>query len=203
MAMLQISTPLRWPDFITPTERMYRLNHPQLQMNMQETEAVAFVEDEINRTYAITSASLSCDAENITSTAPTHYLTKNTGAALEIVLESGRYVIACDRWVNLAHNIYSLHLVVKHFRTLEEAGIGSLPFLLQPFRKAGAAAAQAKEAEMLGMKDWQKVLGLGPTTTLEIANAAYRVIAKNIAESDPEGLRQLNIAIQQARQELS
>lgn len=196
---MQITSPLKWPGFLAPTERLAKQNNPQFQMNMQERDAVIFVEDEVNRTPQVISAVLSCDAININSTAPTQYLSKNTGAALEITLESGRFQIGCDRWNSLAHNIYVLHLALRYFRQLEEWGVAPLTQSLSSFRISSSAGSQAAAAEALGLKEWQIVLGLGPTATLDDANAIYRNRAKLIGESNPQELLKLNTAIQQAR----
>jgi hypothetical protein len=202
MTILQIISPLDWLAHLPKTDRIVRQVNPQFQLNMQEREAIAFVEDEISRTSQVTSAVLSCDAVNVGSTLPTQYLSKDTGAALRLTIEETRFHLCCDRWQSLAHNIYALHLGVRYYRQLAEWGLGTMPLLMAGFREnanhAGVSSSAFAEAE-----EWQKFLGLGPTATLEDANTLYRLRAKNIGEENPEQLRTLNIAIQQARQALS
>jgi hypothetical protein len=202
MAQLQIASRLNWPDFILPTERLTRQMNPQFQLQMQEHEALAFLEDELDRTPQVLSASLSCDAENINSTIPTHYLSKNTGASLRLNLDDGnKYFLCCDRWQMLAHNIYALHLGLRYYRQLSEWGLGSMYLLLSGLKDRGGATATSQTADST-LTDWQKTLGIGPTATLEDANTLYRLRAKVVGEDHPDTLRTLNIAIQEARRVL-
>lgn len=202
MALLQVSSPLNWPTHIPQTERILRQVYPQFQLNMQEREAVIFIEDELERTPQVTSAVLTCDAVNVNSTVATQYLSKNTGAALRLTIDDTRFHLCCDRWQSLAHNIYALHLGLRYYRQLSEWGLGSMPLLLGGLRE-GITQASTSATSSSTVMEWQRILGLGPTATLEDANALYRVRAKTIGENNPEELRTLNIAIQQARQSLS
>ncbi len=202
MSQLQITSPLKWPGHATTTDRLLRQINPQFQLNMKESEALSFIEDEIARTPEIISAVLSCDAVNLNSTMPTQYLSKNPGAALRINLENSRHHLCCDRWQSLAHNIYALHLGIRYFRQLADWGLGSLSVLMGGLcEKENIINGSASDFSSL--TEWQIVLGLGPSATLDDANALYRIRAKSIGESDPAKLQQLNLAIQQAREVLA
>lgn len=204
MAILQIASSLNWPAHIPVTDRLLRQVNPQFQFNMSEQEAVMFVEDELARTPQVTAAVLTCDAMNVNSSLPTQYLSKNTGASLRLTIDDIRFYLCCDRWQGLAHNIYALHLGLRYYRQLSEWGLGSLSLLMGGLRENALHNGMASASSAPGtVMEWQRVLGLGPTATLEDANSLYRVRAKAIGENDPELLRALNIAIQQARESLS
>mgnify|MGYP000674798504 CR=1 FL=1 len=204
MTTLQIDSPLKWPAHILPTERLKRSINGKFSVGMKEPEALGFLQDEISRTPLITSAKLSCDALNINSPMPTKYLSKNPGVALSLRFENDKTTLCCDKWQSIAHNIYALHLAIRQFRQISEWGIGNLPILLKgfsdnigenhqtPSNRAGANAP-------VGTLPWQQLLGLSSHATLEDANAIYRSRAKLIAETDPEALQNLNIAIASAR----
>lgn len=203
MPELQFDSPLKWPAHILQTDRLKRGVNSQFKMGMGEQEAVTFLQDEVNRTPEIYSAKLTCNALHINSPMPTQYISKHPGASLVLRLENQAFTLCCDKWQTLAHNIYALHLAVRQFRQIAEWGVGSLPVLLQGFSESfGATAAAASPSSFGssgGMAGWQQVLGLGANATLEDANAVYRTRAKAIAESDPEALQALNLAIQEAR----
>lgn len=203
MAILQISSPLHWPAQFVATDRILRQVNPQFQLNMPEREAIAFLEDEVSRTPQVTSANLSCDAANVNSTLPTQYLSKNTGASLKLTIDDAHYYLCCDKWQSLAHNIYALHLGLRYVRQLSEWGLGSLPLILNGMRHGAQVVGAVQLSGSSGGGDWQAILGLGPTSTLEDANVLYRVRAKSIGENNPEQLRALNMAIQQARESLT
>ena len=203
MTELQHDSPLKWPAHIMQTERLRRgINH-SFSQGMQEMEAIGFLQDEVSRTPSITSAKLTCNAMNLISPMPTQYLSKHPGASVVLKVEGQVATICCDKWQSLAHNIYALHLAIRHFRQLTEYGIGSLPVLLNGFTEAGVGAATSAASPPVGGNaangSWQQVLGLGASSTLDDANAIYRARAKQVGENDPEALQILNLAIQEAR----
>lgn len=202
MAQLQVTSPLQWPSFAIPTERLARQINPQFQLQMKENEALAYLEDELDRMPQILSASLSCDAINVNSTMPTQYLTKNPGAALRFMVEDARYHLCCDRWQSLPHNIYVLHLGLRYFRQLSDWGLGSLPVLLGGLRDQASGVQFTGGANDSNLEEWQLALGIGPTATLEEANALYRIRAKTAGDGNTDQLQKLNLAIQQARKVL-
>lgn len=197
MTELQHDSPLKWPAHILQTERLRRSVNPQFQRDMKETDAIAFLEDEVTRTPEITSAKLTCDAMNINSPMPTQYLSKHPGASIILKVEGQQSIICCDKWQTLAHNIYALHLAIRQFRQISEWGIGTLPILLNGFTESIASSTGATSGAASGT--WQQVLGLAPTATLDDANAVYRNRAKVVGTEDPTSLQALNLAIAQAR----
>lgn len=207
MTELQHDSPLKWPMHILPTERLKRgINH-QFQQGMSESDAIAYLQDEVTQTAAISSAKLTCNAMQLNSTMPTKYLSKNLGASVILRIDNQQAILCCDKWQSLAHNIYALHLAVRQFRQISDWGVGSLPVLLHGFSEnaagASAASAGAPTPPSANGVNWQKTLGLGANATLEDANAVYRARAKAIGENDPDALQDLNLAIQEARRQFS
>jgi hypothetical protein len=202
--MLQIKTPLEWPESVAPTERLMRTMSDKFPQDMTEHSAVVYLEDEINGMMGVDSATLSADALNINSSLPTQYLSNNTGACLKLNIRGHAYFLACDKWQKLAHNLYVLHLALRHLKQIEAWGLGDMQRLMAGFSRQFGAQAQASggETDGEGADSWQAILGLGPTATLEDANTIYRHRAMKIGESDPEALQRLNLAIQQAREAL-
>lgn len=203
MAVLQIKTPLEWPENKPKTDRLMRIMNDKFPQDLTEHHAVVYLEDEINGMQGVQSASLSADATNLNSTLPTQYLSHDVGVCLKLNLTQGTYYLACDKWQKLSHNLYVLHLTLRHLKQLEFWGLGELPTLMAAFSKAGVTAASAADGTSQPDSDhWTAILGLGPTATLDDANTLYRHRAMKIGESDSEALQTLNLAIQQARKEL-
>lgn len=110
--------------------------------------------------------------------------TITTGASL--------MVLACDRFVELPQNVRALSLTMERLRHVDEVGAYSLVAAVE-----GARALPPPERPI----DWRGILGLGATATIDIANASYRALAKQVGEGSSH-LRDLNAAIEAARKEL-
>lgn len=204
MTEIQFQSPLKWPQHIVETERLKRAVNPQFSAQMSEGEAIAYLQEEINHTPEISSAQLSCNAVNINSPQPTQYIGRNPGVALTLRVNHKLFSLCCDRWLSIAHNIYALHLAIRHFRQVQEWGVGNIDILLHGFshEQSVNVAPNTQQSDNDG-QDWRCILGLGPTATLDDANAIYRARAMKIGEGKPDELQSLNLAIQQARQELN
>jgi hypothetical protein len=200
MTELQFQAPIEWPSFIPLTERLHRTSNPQFSMTMTERDAIGYLQDEINQTSAITSAKLYTNAENMMSTQPTTYISREPGAAVRVKIEGKNYAIACDRWMMLQHNIYALHLAIRQFRKMHESGLGALPLLMAGFNEQNA---QGQSASGASEENWYQVLELHSSSTLDDANNAYREKAKSLGPQDPDGLQRLNLAIAAAREYFS
>src|SRR5690606_15917082 len=112
--------------------------------------------------------------------------------------------LACDRWVGVEQNIYALHLALRNLRNIVLWGVGNVENVfggyaaaVQPHASAPAAGAKAPALE-----SWRLTLGLGPTATLEDAQAVYRRRAKSSADNEDE-LMKLNLAMDEASKALS
>lgn len=203
MPIIQLATPLEWPSTMQVTDRLARSNGNGFPQDLQDHDAFAFLQDEIDRTPLIFSAVLFSNAINVNSPMPTQFLSKNPGVTLRVTIDNEQYCISCDRWLKLAHNIYALHLALRHFRQLIDWGIGDIHAVLAGY--STKAAHHGHGTAGVATSDgggWREFLGLGSTATLDDANAVYRHRAKAIGESDPSALQQLNLAIQEARKYL-
>ncbi len=208
MPLIQIINPLEWPQYRPQTSRLMRSNDNNFQQDLADHEAVAFLQEEINNfPIEIAAAVLSLDAMNVSSPLPSQYLSKNTGACLRITIEENRYFIACDKWQKMSHNIYSLHLALRYFKQLTAWGIGDIHTVMGGMSENyihSIVSSQGNNASSNHeQKQWMAVLGLGPTATIDDANAVYRQRALKIGEDDPDALQELNLAITEARKQLS
>lgn len=207
MPLIQIINPLEWPQSRPQTDRLMRSNDNNFKQDMADHEALAFLQEEINNIpLDVASAVLSLDALNVSSPLPTQYLSKNNGVCLKLTMEQHRYFLACDRWQKLAHNLYALHLCIRYCKQLVEWGLGNLHTVMGGFsdqylHHVHVHGADPKDSDS-AHEDWMKILGLGPTATVEDANAVYRHRALKIGEEDSDALQELNLAIAKARKYL-
>ena len=204
MIELRTESPLRWPTGIERTERFARHNQNGFQPGMTEADALRFLKDELMQLEGVESAVFTSDYVNIGTASQSHKLSMDCGASLHFKLDKRPYHLCCDRWSTVAHNIYAIHLALRYFRQMQQWGIGTMHRLM-----AGYSLESSLKAEDVILSTqtethkWREFLGLGPTATLEDANAVYRHRAKTLGEHNPDALMELNAAIQQARKYLS
>jgi hypothetical protein len=85
---------------------------------------------------------------------------------------------------------------------MENWGIASAKQALVGFSLQNAGI-DSGSGDGSNLPEWMQYLGLGPTATLEDANAIYRRRAKQLAdEKDDQEMLKLNAAIDEARAEL-
>jgi hypothetical protein len=126
---------------------------------------------------------------------------EDPGAAVWFNLNRKRMVLACDKWVRVADNIAALAAHIRSIRSVENYGVGTME---QAF-----AGYRALEDFSGGDMPWKRVLGFGVEAhpTLAEVESKYRTRMKEIHPdmSGQSGLQaaQLNVAITQARAELS
>ena len=124
------------------------------------------------------------------------------GASVWFTLRKQRVVLSCDRWCEVADNLAAIAAHIKNTRALERYGVGTLE---QSFR--GYAALEDYSAGL----PWRRVLGVRDDAkpTLADVEMIYRRRAKEIHPDSLNGptghqqMSQLNVAIEQARRELS
>ena len=122
--------------------------------------------------------------------------------AVQVKFPTGTAHLACDSWMNTEHNIYALYLALKNLRQFEKWGLATTEIMFAPFmpdssKKIAAVATRGNDK----LPDWMMLLGLGPTSTIEDANAVYRSRAKQVA-NDENALLDLNNAMDIARKNL-
>ncbi|MBI1236933.1 MAG: hypothetical protein GC188_09655 [Alphaproteobacteria bacterium] len=166
---------------------------------MSIEESIRFLEQEIQHLGC--NATLSLDVEQPNVERLRKKVGSRTGASLQLKFPQDNYVIACDTWQLIEHNIYVLHLAIRQWRNMEKWGIAPLPVLMHGFTPpmvSGSVSGISGEKQDWNLPDWMEQLGLGPTATLEDAQAIYHRRAKQYAQ-DTDALAQLNIMMEDVR----
>jgi hypothetical protein len=206
MTELYLEIPLRLPEGWNRTLATATVLNTQFASGVSINDAVRYLQDEVNAVNAIRSV-LYTNYSSLLSDRTRAKKGQSEGASLEISVGNTKAFLACDKWRNLAQNLYALHLAIRHVRLFEEWGIATSEYMLSPFdvRKHHAPATSnnsEKSDTQDDIPDWMELLGLGRTATLADANAVYRQRAKGAAENE-EAMIQLNQAIEKARRILS
>jgi len=124
---------------------------------------------------------------------------EDSAISVKVGLNTRNYHFICDRWYLLEHNLYALHLSLRALKNIEKWGVGDLTTILKPFDVSYETVVKEGDSRI---NEWMHTLGLGPTATIEDANAIYRNRAKLAADNQDELLK-LNQAIEDARKALS
>ncbi len=194
MSRLQFESPLAWPEGLEVTPRAQQQGDHGFSAQMTLAESINYLDEEAG---AIASkATLYLDIANPTQDRTRRKVGSRTGACLSLRIDGLDYVLACDRWQQVEHNIYALHLALRQWRNMERWGLGSLQQLLSGFCTRSYAGERKRNAA--GVTPWMEELGLGPTSTLDDAIAVYHRRAKQNAQ-DTEALSRLNILMEEAR----
>ena len=205
MTTLAYKAPLHWPNTKDATKANQRTHASGFPTTLTMRESLAYLEEEV-RGLSPQTAILYSNVEQLNNDRLRKKLNNETGVTLELKIAGKNYFLACDRWASMEHNIYALHLAVRNARNYEKWGIGSLEDALYGFASVKAkhdvADYQQQEVRALEIEEWMALLGLGPTATLDDAQATYRRRAKALAE-DTDSLIQLNNAMDEARRHLS
>lgn len=195
--MLHYKSPLSWPDSIPVTPLMQQRNDNGFSADMTLTDAINFLKSEIE-SAGIGQAVLYIDVEQPQVERLRKKVGSRTGACLHIKYREKSYIITCDRWQRLEHNIYAMHLVIRQWCNMERWGVGSFSTLMAGFEIN--YVDDATEANVLSdnIVECLKIFGLGITATLEDATAIYHRRAKTLAH-DNEKLVQLNLKMDEIR----
>lgn len=209
MAQLKCTHPVQWPSHSVRTPRWDRSINPSFKPGMTMAEAVGFIREEV-QAMTVGNFTLTTDMENLDNLRVMRAMGNDSGAVLRISLEGRYYDLACDRWVQLEHNIYALSLALLSMRSSIGWGVGNWHQLLGGFgangysQQASTATASATPNAANGngaaaeLEEWRSLLGLGPTATLDDAHATYRRRAKS-AMNDQDELMRLNLAMEAAQ----
>jgi hypothetical protein len=177
MTELYLETPLRLPEGWNRTLPNATVFNNQFATGVSIVDAVRYIQDEVNATDAVR-AVLYTNYTSLLSDRTRAKKGLSDGASLELSLGNTKAFLACDKWRNLAQNLYALHMAVRHVRLFEEWGIATIEYMLSPFdvRKHHVHAPSNDSAlqEEHEMPEWMEALGLGRTATLADANAVYR-----------------------------
>lgn len=108
--------------------------------------------------------------------------------------------VPCDRWMTVAGNLRAMAKTIEAMRGIERWGA---KHMIQAMFSGLAALPMAGP----GQQHWATVIGIPPGAPLPAVEAAYRLAASKAHPDKPGGSAErmafLNIAIQQAREELS
>ena len=199
MSSISYDFPLKWPQDRRPTVSTHRGYPKAIKRDLTITEAIGFLEEEIHA-LAPQSARVFTDYEHLQVDRLRKRIGNNPGVSIEMKLDGKHYLLACDLWALVEHNLYILHLTLRYYRQLSEWGVGNIHQLLQSFAE-GSNVMQLLHATADELPQWMQQLGLGPTATLEDAHATYRRRAKLVADNEQE-LMLLNNAMDEARKHL-
>jgi len=199
MGALKFQHPLRWPDGRAHSLGFDPALGSGFDPRMTFDDAFTFLEEELKE-LGIKSAILHSNYDSIADERKRNRVGMSSGVSLEFNFGGREYLIPCDRWKLAQHNIYTLHLVLRHFRVIDRWAVAPFGQLIDIFRMA-VVAPPAQQSTLNGNESWLRELGLGPSATLEDANATYRARAKLVA-NDENKLRALNAAVEAARKVL-
>ena len=123
---------------------------------------------------------------------------EDPGAAVYFKLDGRDTVLACDKWAKVQDNIFAITKHIDALRGQDRWGVGSRE---QAF--AGFAALPPPIQGEPPARSWRQVFGVAGLTNINIGavNHLYRKLAKE-RHGDEDALRELNIARDQAREEL-
>ncbi len=192
--MLHFRSPLSWPNSIAVTPFMKQRSDNGFSANLTLTEAINFLKEEIE-VMGITSAVIYTDIEQPHVERIRKKVGNRTGACLHIKHHGKEYVITCDRWQSLEHNIYALHLLLRQWNNIVKWGIGTVEILMAGF-EAGRTYSDNSNSE--DIEECLKKFGLGSTATIEDAIAIYHRRAKTVTD-DKEQLVKLNLQMDEIR----
>lgn len=212
MVDLKFSHPLQWPNGYPRTEMWAKSINSGFKNGMSMQEALTFLYEELQQAGA-GKAVLYTDYENIEKPSSIRRIGSDNGATIQFELNGHQYRLACDRWAPIEQNIYALHLALRNLRMIVEWGVGNpenvfggySSVVQNTLHATGAGASINGAASASGgaaIDEWRLTLGLGPTATLDDAQAVYRRRAKSLADK-PEELMKLNLAMDAANKALN
>jgi hypothetical protein len=192
--MLRYNAPLNWPDAIQATPRAMQRSDHGFNASIPLADACRFLEEEMVA-CGITDAVVYTDIEQPLVERLRKKLGNRTGACLHINYKGQGYVVTCDRWITLEHNVYALHLVFRNWQSMIRWGVGTLDVFLAGFATDHTPSTLHITQEM---GDALQFFGLGSTATLDDALAIYHRRAKLVA-GDQEALTKINLAMDELR----
>jgi len=195
--MLYFKSPLSWPESIPVTAKMQQRSDNGFSADMSLTDAINFLKEEIEAT-GINHAVLYLDVEQPQVERLRKKVGSRTGACLHLKYRDKGYIITCDRWQKMEHNIYAMHLAVRQWLNMQRWGIGWLSMLMAGFEIEAGYDINDAPTEGLDIAECLKSFGLGSTATLDDATAIYHRRAKTLAH-DNEKLVKLNLQMDEIR----
>lgn len=204
MADIRYEYPLKLPSGWTTTPPSVRAFNTAFPRILTLADSLRFLEEEI-REFPFTAAVVYTNYQHVTNERLRKKVAIDVAGASVLLKCYGReHMIACDHWQQTEQNLYAIHLALRAVRNLEDWAIATRSYALSLFSGNLAVKESAREdsgGDGTHLPQWMQNLGLGPTATIEDANAVYRRRAKEL-EGDEEALLRLNQYIEEARKHL-
>lgn len=197
MPVIRFASPLTWPDNVAVTPRTLQRTDNGFSPQMTLAEAINYLDDELKEIQPAM-AVLSLDVDQPLVDRLRKKVGSRTGACLHFKYQNRPYVLTCDRWMAVEHNVYALHLVFRQWHNMVRWGVGSMAQLLGGFEANRMPLEEVIAPAASALPQWMQALGLGPTATLDDAVAVYHRRAKTVAHDD-DALTHLNIVMEDAR----
>ena len=196
--MIKYQSPLKWPSYIPATPLTKQRGDSGFSANMTLTDAIRFLDEEITA-VGIKQAVLYTDFEQVNVERLRKKLGSRTGICLQVKHLNHEYILTCDKWQRIEHNVYAIHLAFRNWSSMEKWGIGSILTLMAGFE---IERLQEVVQEEENLAEYLKEFGLGSTATLDDATAIYHRRARNIS-GDTEQLVKLNQTMDEIRKYFS
>tara|TARA_B100000989_G_C19356654_1_gene391448 strand:- start:40 stop:657 length:618 start_codon:yes stop_codon:yes gene_type:complete len=203
MSEIVYQSPLKIPGGYQLTPQNGRRYDNGFSPNLSLDDAIRYLEDEL-RQMGAKKAIVYTNYDALNNERLRKKLDSDSAVCVEVRVDDGSYFFVCDRWYPLEHNLYAISLTLRSLVSCDKWGVVSLQQLLQSMGTAGSSAAPSAAshtASASALPQWMEILGLGPTATLEDANAIYRRRAKEYV-NDQNKMLELNDAISAAREVL-
>lgn len=191
--------PLYWPDSQPRTKESERINFPS-STNWTVMSVWREFYYEVERLTKFPWIFSSSAEWSTREGRPKSYDPNDTGAALWFKRKKdGPWLcIACDKFNTLGGNIRAIQLIIEGRRREERYGTTAMI--------ESAWSAFEVKALPVAYEPWHIILEVAPDCPLEVAEAAYRALARK-AHPDAGGtdfaMSRLNVAIDNARQDKS
>lgn len=195
--MLHYKSPLSWPESIPVTTLVQQRSDNGFSPDMPLTDAINFLKEEIE-SAGIGQAVLYTDIDQPHVERLRKKVGGRTGACLHLKHRGRGYIITCDRWQKLEHNIYAMHLALRQWCNMERWGIGSLNMLMVGFEVDRTPDSTESSVTSGDVMDCLEEFGLASNATLEDATAIYHRRAKTL-NNDNEKLVKLNLQMDRIR----
>jgi hypothetical protein len=120
------------------------------------------------------------------------------GVAVYFRQDGEDFVLACDRWNCVEHNLSAIARHIAALRAQERWGVGSVQQAFAGYRALPPTSAASQS--------WREVLGVNAQASLKVVRAAWRALVKEAhpdAGGSTEAFMRVNDAWAQAQRELA
>ena len=192
---MDFTRPLSWPADV-PRTRSRRSGRFKIGGSNRLTVAQAFdrLSDELDR-FEGRRAELSADFEQTRTGRPSLSWKRSAdpGCVVLFTRRGKDYCLPCDTYDDLAQNIAAIAAHLDAVRAIERHGVATVDQMMGAFVALPAP------------RQWFDVLGVRPDSPLEVAEAAYRSLARDNhpdVGGDADAMSEINAAMQIARESL-